>query len=109
MAQLQWARLKGSANCGLRRGAWYRVVQLTSRDAVVDVTRKRVNLPRSALQFVSVPPRSWTVVPRPPDATGLATGWGATYAVCPSCRNRAPLQGSPQRLACPRCKGLFRV
>jgi hypothetical protein len=109
MAQVQWARLKGHENCGLRRGAWYRVVQLTARDAVVDVQRTQVSLPRAAFQFLSAPPHSWTVVARPADATGLPTGWGVAYAVCPSCRNRTPLQGSPPRLPCPRCKGLFRV
>ena len=109
MAQVQWARLRSHQSCGLRRGAWYRVVHLTSRDAVVDVQHKRVNLPRAALQFVSAPPHSWTVVARPPEATGWPTSWGVTYAVCPGCRNRAPLQGSPQRLLCPRCAGLFRV
>ncbi len=109
MAELQWARLKGVANCGLRRGAWYRVLELTPRDAVLEVQRKPLSLPRHSLQFLSVPPYTWTVVAQPHDARGLAAAWGGTYVVCPSCRNRAPLKGSPQRLRCPRCNGLFRV
>src|SRR6266849_9766510 len=48
-----WARLRDDVNCGLRRGAWYRVVQLTPGDAVVEVQRKRVNVPRAVLTIVS--------------------------------------------------------
>src|SRR5207249_8790671 len=42
-----WARLKQDVNCGLRRGAWYRVVGLTPEDAVLQVPRReRVRVPR---------------------------------------------------------------
>ncbi len=107
--QLQWARQKGDDNRGLRRGAWYRVVALTAGDAVLDVNRRRVSLPRGSLQVVAAPPQAWTVVRRPRDAKGLAKDWDDRYAVCPSCRNRAPMKGSPPSLKCPRCDGLFRV
>jgi len=101
--------LRDDVNCGLRRGAWYRVVQLTPGDAVVEVQRKRVNVPRAVLTIVAELPTSWTVVTTPPDAKGLATAWQERYAVCPSCRNRAPIRGQPQHLRCPRCNGLFKV
>lgn len=109
LLELQWARLRSDENRGLRRGAWYRVVSTTPREAVLDVNRTRVSLPRTSLQFVSAPPQTWTVVSRPPDAHGLPTGWDDKYAVCPSCRNRAPLKQSDHTLRCPRCAGLFRV
>src|SRR5436190_1957012 len=36
-----WARLKQDVSCGLRRGAWYRVVGLTPEDAVLQVRNFR--------------------------------------------------------------------
>ncbi len=105
----QWARLLLDANHGLRRGAWYRVAELTSEGAVLDVNRKRVSLPRTFVSLRSVPPRAWTVVMRPRDARRVPETWAEKYAVCPSCRNRAALIGAPQTLRCARCKGLFRV
>lgn len=105
----QWARLKDDENRGLRRGAWYRVVELTAGDAVLDVNRKSVPVPRTALDIVSGPPRVWTIVRRPRDAKGLVTEWDDKYLVCPGCRNRVPLKGNPHSLRCPRCDQLFRV
>jgi hypothetical protein len=109
MADLQWARVKGVTNCGLRRGAWYRVLELSPRDATLAVPPQPVSLPRNALQFLSVPPYAWAVVAQPRDATGRAATWGGTYVVCPRCQTRAPLTGGPQWLRCPCCDGLFRV
>ncbi len=104
-----WGQLKGDENRGLRRGAWYRVVALTPHEAVLDVNRKHVPLDRAAVHLVSALPHAWTVVRRPADAKGVAVEMGEYYAVCPSCRNRAPLKGSPPSARCARCAGLFRV
>jgi len=101
--------MKGAATAGLRRGAWYRVVGLTSREAVVAVEAQEVRLPRRALEFASVPPHTWTLVPTPPTARGMAVRAGELYGVCPGCRTRAPLGGSPQSLRCPRCAGVYKV
>ena len=108
-AQQQWARLKADVNCGLRRGAWYRVIALTSTEGVVDVKAKRVSVPRSSLEIAMTPPRSWSVVSRPRNAPGLPATWGDKYGVCPSCRTRAPLREDMQSLRCPRCNGLFTI
>ncbi|PYP49344.1 MAG: hypothetical protein DMD45_14825 [Gemmatimonadetes bacterium] len=109
MIEQQWARVKGAATAGLRRGAWYRVVGLTSREAVVAVEAQEVRLPRRALEFASVPPHTWTLVPTPPTARGMAVRAGELYGVCPGCRTRAPVRGSPQSLRCPRCAGIYKV
>jgi len=106
---LQWARVKGQENRGLRRGAWYRVLALTPAEAVLDVNRRRKALPLASLQVVDRAPQAWTVVPLPPDAKGLAAKWKDRYVVCPSCRNRAAVRGAPQSKRCPRCHGVFRV
>jgi hypothetical protein len=108
-SEVQWARLAEDANYGVRRGAWYRVAELTPSDAVVDVNRKPVALPRGAVKLRTAPPKAWTIVPRPRDARRLPENWADKYAVCPSCRNRAALAGNPQVLRCARCNGIFRV
>ncbi len=107
----QWARVKGAATggSGLRRGAWYRVVRLSSREAVVAVEAQEVRLPRGALEYASVRPHTWTLVPTPATARGMPVREGELYAVCPGCRTRSPLSGSPQSLRCPRCKDTNKV
>ncbi len=94
MTEQQWARLQVDVNCPLRRGAWYRVANLTPGDALLDVNRSQVPVPRASLKIVSAAPQFWTVVSRPRDAKGLPTTWGDKYAVCPACRQRAPLKGA---------------
>jgi hypothetical protein len=105
----QWARLQVDVNCRLRRGAWYRVADLTVGEARLDVNREQVPVARAALKIVSKPPHYWSIVSRPRDAKGIAASWGDRYAVCPSCRNRAQLRGAPGSMHCPRCSSTFRV
>src|SRR5205823_15054825 len=106
----QWARVRGVATGGgWRRGAWYRVGQLSSREAVVAVEAQQVRLPRGALEFASVRPHTWTLVPTPPVARGMAVRAGELYAVCPGCRSRAPPAGSPPRLRRPRRKNVLQA
>lgn len=109
MANAQWARLDSDVDYPLRRGAWYRVADLTSNEVVLDVNRQQVPVPRTSLKIVSTPPQSWTVVPRPRNVRGLSATWGERYAVCPACRNRAPLKGAPHSMNCPRCAQTFRI
>lgn len=109
MADPQWARLQVELNCRLRRGAWYRVADLSPEEALLDVNRRQVPVPRASLKFVSAPPQYWTIVVRPHGARSLPALWGDKYAVCPGCRNRAQLKGAPQSMRCPRCERTFRV
>ncbi|HEY6155826.1 MAG TPA: hypothetical protein VIV88_00150 [Gemmatimonadales bacterium] len=106
---MKWGRLVVNVNCALRRGAWYRVARIRSLEAILDVNRKPLVVPNYLVQIVSQPPRRWSVVPRPKRARELPPEWGAHYAVCPSCRERAALLGRPRRLECVRCHGEFDV
>lgn len=108
MPELQWARLRTDVNCGLRRGAWYRVIRLTQEDAILDVEHKPLTIPRDYLELVSIPPDHWTVVPRPKDAMGPAASWNS-YGVCPNCHHRVPLRHPTPEARCPKCSGLFKV
>ena len=104
-----WARLQIEVNCQLRRGAWYRVLRLLSREVLLDVAGKALTVPRSYVSLSLTTPNRWSVVSPPAPAPRLPSGWESGYAVCPNCRERASLYGSPQSMRCPKCNGLFAV
>ena len=109
MTTVQWARLRIDVNCALRRGAWYKIVKLGAQEATVEVKGKSVPVPRGQLEIVPAPRLSWTVVPAPRNAPRFPRAWGAHYAVCPNCRDRARLEGRPPNMRCHRCNGLFDI
>jgi hypothetical protein len=104
-----WARLQADVDCNLRRGAWYRLLKMDGLAAVVDVNHRPVPVVRAFVQVANSPPRRWTVVATPATTRRLPPSVGAQYAVCPSCRDRAPLRGRPERLLCARCRVEFAV
>jgi len=106
----KWGRLQADVDCSLRRGAWYRVTDVGTLEATVDVGRKPQAVPMYLLQIITVPPRRWTVVLRPAGAIRMPREW-KHYAVCPSCRERAalPARGQPRSLSCGRCRGEFEI
>jgi len=108
MRASEWARLQADVKCPLRRGAWYRVIRLGAREVTLDVGRAPLAVTRSFLEFRSTPPSRWSVVSDPRNAAGVPENL-ADYAVCPSCRDRAPLVGRPEKMRCPRCNGFFEV
>jgi hypothetical protein len=105
----RWGRLRADVRYPLRRGAWYRITEVTSAEVVVEVNRRMLPVPRPLVELADAPPRRWTVVERPADAVRMPEGWGDRYLVCPSCRHRSPLHGRPQSMRCPRCYGLFPI
>lgn len=109
MPGLRWGRLQIDVKCALRRGAWYRVVDLRELEAVVNVNQQQYPVPRYVLEVVATPPRRWTIVPAPRQARRLPRAFLPYYAVCPSCRERAPISDRIRALRCPRCKGEFDV
>jgi hypothetical protein len=109
MPGLRWGRLQLDVRCGLRRGAWYLVLRVERRVAVVYVNFQEVVVPSYALEVVATPPKRWTVVPAPRDAVGLPKAFTPQYAVCPSCRERSPLPGRGPTLRCGRCRGTYDI
>lgn len=104
----KWARLKGDAKVGLRRGAWYKVIELLPREVVVDAGRKKVRVPRVLIELARRPTPRWSIVRAPTGGRRLPAAWGGRYVVCPSCRERAPLpEHATNELRCPKCNGLF--
>lgn len=109
MPGLRWGRLQLDVDCNLRRGAWYRVVDLQGMQAVVDVNQKQLPVPRYALEVVTTPPKRWTVVPAPRKAVKLTREFMPSYAVCPNCRERQPLRHRGRTLRCDRCRGTYEI
>lgn len=109
MTERRWGRLQADVDCRLRRGAWYRVLRDAPLEAIVEVNRRPLPVPRYLLEFITQPPRRWTVVPAPSNIPRRAAHLGPAYAVCPSCRNRAPLRGKPRRMPCVICRTDFDV
>jgi hypothetical protein len=107
--QAQWARPRADVNRGLRRGAWYRVLDVTSQTVTIDVNHTAQTVPREGVEIVTTPPQRWSVVSRPSDAVRVPVDWGDWYALCPTCRNRTPIKGHSPTLRCPRCAGLFQI
>jgi len=104
-----WARLRVDTPLPLRRGAWYRILKLTSMEAMLNVKGTPLPVPRGQLELAAEPLLRWTVVAAPRGAPRFPTNWGHQYAVCPSCRERAPLLDQPTAMRCQRCNGLFDV
>ncbi len=104
MPQVQyWARVRAGMDCPLRRGAWYRVVQLTPEQAVVEVNHRLLGVPRTFLQILPLRPPLWSLVRRRPDDAPLSAEEDGKYAVCPICCERSPLIDSTPTMRCRRC------
>ena len=108
MAPLLFARLQADVDMNLRRGAWYRVVELDELQAVLDVNHRRTSVLRAWLEIRQRPPKRWSVVSRPPGSR-KAAHLGTQYGVCPSCRARSPLPKRVTTLECRRCLQEFEV
>jgi len=108
MPQLeQWARVRARTQCPLRRGPWYRVLQLSTAEAVLEVHGQPLSVPRPFLQVLPVRPRMWSVVPRLRGGASPPADWGSRYGVCPRCSARAALPEQAVSMRCPACKQAF--
>jgi hypothetical protein len=114
MAPKRWARVRATRAHGLRRGAWYAVVN-DSKPGIVflDVSKRNVAVDRSLLEFREAPPDRWSVVVRTAEDVATAristAHLNPTYGVCPQCRARANLFAGAPRAKCPGCGGEFLV
>jgi hypothetical protein len=114
MSPRQWARVRVAGAHGLRRGAWYPVVNDTKPTIVLlDVNKRNVPIDRSLLEFSIVKPDRWSIVvwnpSEPASARDTDTVPGASYGVCPQCRSRADIEAGALTAECPDCGGAFGV
>jgi hypothetical protein len=109
---LLFARLQADVPLKLRRGAWYRVLELDDLQAVIDVNHRKVGVLRAWLEIQQRPPQRWSVVTAPEEAPRKTPPHlRGTYGVCPNCRARAPLDTKKmvRSLECARCRKEFEV
>ena len=93
MADLGWARSRGdrAEREGLRRGAWYRVVEEPGKPWVVlDVHNVEVRVQKESLEVRRERPKAWSVVREP-------------HLVCPGCHRRQYVSGQPKDVQCHEC------
>jgi len=99
MAEFGWARSRGerAENEGLRRGAWYRVVEEPGKPWIVlDVHQVEVRVPKDNLDIRKDRPKAWSVVHEP-------------HLVCPGCHKRQHVAGQPKEVKCNECGNAFGV
>lgn len=99
MANTGWARSRGdrAEAEGLRRGAWYRVVEdAGERWVVLDVHHVEVRVPKENLELRKERPNAWSVVHEP-------------HLVCPGCHKRQHVAGKPASVQCHECGNTFAV
>ncbi|HYX81229.1 MAG TPA: hypothetical protein VE714_02475 [Gemmatimonadales bacterium] len=104
-----FARVHADVPLKLRRGAWYRVLELNDLQAVIEVNRRKVSVLRAWLEIRDRPPQRWAVVEgskengkAPPPLRGM-------YGVCPNCRTRAPLPKRARAHGCGKCGQEFEI
>ncbi|HYK83188.1 MAG TPA: hypothetical protein VEU55_08610 [Gemmatimonadales bacterium] len=99
MADNGWARSRGdrAEKEGLRRGAWYRIVEDSDKGwVVVDVHRVEVRVPKESLEIRRDPPKTWSVVHEP-------------HLVCPGCHRRQHVVGQPKDVTCLECGNRYAI
>lgn len=104
-----WATARPFARPEPRAGAWYPVVGDASGErAVLEISGKRVAIPKTFLEIRPDRPDTFTVVARSRQtAATVLTARGARieriYAVCPACAERVRvLEGQPM-VSCTHC------
>jgi hypothetical protein len=106
---LMFARLQADVPLKIRRGAWYRVVELTDLQATIEVNKRPINVLRAWLEIRQRPPLQWTVVNGAAPTRKTPEHLRGIYGVCPSCRARAPLPKRIPALECTRCRQEFSI
>jgi hypothetical protein len=94
-----WARSRGdrAESEGLRRGAWYRIVEDSGQPWVVlEVHQVELRVPKESLEVRKDRPKSWSVVHEP-------------HLVCPGCHKRQHVGGQPKDVKCHECGNSYSV
>ena len=104
-----FARVQDDVPLKLRRGAWYRVLELNDLQAVIEVNHRRIGVLRAWLEIQQRPPQRWSVVEGSKDNRKAPPHLRGTYGVCPNCRARAPLPKRAKAHQCAKCRGEFEI
>ena len=108
MAML-FARVQADVPLKLRKGAWYRVLEINDLQAVIEVNRRRVGVLRAWLEIRDRPPQRWAVVEGAKDNAKAPPPLRGTYGVCPNCRARSPIPKRARAQQCKKCGQEFEI
>ncbi len=106
---LLFARVQDDVPLKLRKGAWYRVLELNDLQAVIEVNHRRLGVLRAWLEIQQRPPLRWSVVEGAKDNRRAPPQLRGTYGVCPNCRARAPLPKRAKAHECVKCRKEFEI
>lgn len=108
LPERHWARARASGAHGLRRGAWYLVVNESSKMVVLDIRKENVPVPHGLVEIAPAKPNAWSVVRWRESQLGVRRvseqNHGLTYGVCSNCADRQPIQpNDATRMVCESC------
>jgi len=104
-----FARIQDDVPLKLRKGAWYRVVQLDDLQAVIEVNHRKVSVLRAWLEIRNRPPQRWSVVEGSKENQKVPPPLRGTYGVCPNCRARTPLPKKVREHQCKKCGNEYEI
>ena len=101
-----WARIIRLCAQPLRRGTWYRVLDVSVPGTVtVEAYGAPFVVDRDCVSLHDARPEAWSVV----QEDGFNPFYGGVYGVCPECVARERLEGNESELTCPSCHRTFPV
>jgi hypothetical protein len=109
MAPMLFARVHDDVPLKLRKGAWYRVLELNDLQAIIEVNRRKVGVLRAWLEIRQQPPRRWSVVEGSKDNQKAPPPLRGLYGVCPNCRARTALPKKARTHQCKKCGQEFEI
>src|SRR5947207_13780667 len=99
MAML-FARVQDDVPLKLRKGAWYRVLEINDLQAVIEVNRRKVGVLRAWRAIRDPPPQRWAGVEGSKNNTKAPPPPGGRSRAAPHCRARARLAKHATTAAC---------
>lgn len=101
-----WAQIVRLCMQPLRRGSWYRVVDVSQPGTVtVEAFGAPFVVDRDCVSLHDDRPEAWSVV----HEDGPSSYYGGVYGVCPQCLARQRLDGNESELTCPSCHRTYPV
>jgi len=101
-----WAQIIRLCMQPLRRGSWYRVLDLSQPGTVtVEAFGAPFVVERDCVSLHDARPEAWSVV----HEDGPSPYYGGVYGVCPQCLERQRLDGNESELTCPSCDRTYPV
>jgi len=104
-----FARLQADVPSKMRRGAWYRVIQLNGPSGNYRNHHRKVGVLRAWLEIAQRPPLRWSVVHGRPRIGKRHRIFGEPTACVRTVGRARPAEKNCARLECARCRQEFEI